>query len=130
MAALKLIPSPRLYVPDDLAENLEHRLHSPFFQTTAQRVIRDADSLTRKAALREGEAPAYGEAARWVQSHLECLTCAWILTRRIRYRRAAMRHLAGLLKWNHISCEARANTPVRVELPFAFLTASSRRRSV
>lgn len=118
MTALRLIDSPRLFITSDIADNLSNRLHSPFLQTSAQQVLRDANWLTRREPVQEGEAPAYGVAARWVQSHLECLTCAWILTRQSKYRQAAIRHLGGLLKWNQISCEARANTPPEPRLPF------------
>ncbi len=118
MKSLSLVPWPRLWVTADLAANLKNRLHSPFLQGNARRVLRDADWLVRTPPLAEGDAPTYGVGARWVQSHLECLTCAWILTRGARYRSAALRHLAGLLKWNHISCEARRNTPADVELPY------------
>ena len=118
MNALKLIASPRLYVSSEVAANLSDRLHSLYLQSLARAVLHDADRLTRLQPLTEGTASSYGHAARWVQSRLECLTCAWILSRRAKYRRAAIRHLAGLLHWNHISCEARANTPADAELPY------------
>ncbi len=118
MQTLQLIKSPRLFVTPEIANNLAGRLHSKYLKTTAQSVLRDADWLTRADPVKEGEPPAYGVGARWVQSHLECLTCAWILTRQAKYRKAALRHLAGLMKWNHISCEARSNTPPENQLPY------------
>ena len=118
MKSLDLKSSPRLWVADSVVENLESKLHSPLLRQIAENVRRDANRLVRSEPLAEGAVPAYGEAGRWVQSHLECLTCAWLLTREAKYRRAAMKHLAGLLNWNHISCEARANTPANVDLPF------------
>ncbi len=123
MTPLVLAPSPRLYVSPEVAEDLHSTLHSPFLQTTAKRVLRDANWLTRAAPVVEGASPQYGQAGRWVQSHLECLTCAWVLTRKAKYRQAAMRHLAGLLKWNHISCEANVATPAEAELPYCLTYA-------
>ncbi len=116
--ATKLIASPRLYVTAELASKLNERLHSPFLQTLAEQVIRGADYLVRAEPLAEGQGPSYSVAGRWVQSHLECLTCAWVLKRKAEYRRAAMKHLAGLLKWNQISCEANAQTPASAVMPF------------
>jgi len=118
MPKLKLIDNPRLYVPAEVADTLSDRLHSPFLQTTAQRVLRDADRLCRGDVIKEGDGPNYLRVGRRLQSYLECLTCAWVLTRKAKYREAGLRHLATLLKFNHISCEARANTPASKELPF------------
>jgi hypothetical protein len=118
LSILAPVRSPRLYVGADLAANLRDRLHSPFLRTLAQKVIADADWLVQTPPLVEGAAPSYSVGGRWVQSHLECLTCAWLLTRQAKYREAALRHLAGLLQWNHISCEAKANTPPEQELPY------------
>jgi hypothetical protein len=118
MAKLKLIDSPRLYVPAETAGNLQDCLHSDFLRQTAERVIQDANWLVRREPLIEGDAPSYLESGRRLQGYLECLTCAWILTRKAKYRAAAMKHLSTLLNWNHISCEARANTPVKTEMPF------------
>ena len=118
MENLTLIPSPRLFVTAERAADLPSRLHSPTLQRIAEQVLRDADWLARTPPVAEGSAPSYSIGGRWVQSHLECLTCAWVLTRRARYRAAAMRHLAGLLRWKQISCEARANTPADPTLPF------------
>ncbi|MBI1336084.1 MAG: hypothetical protein GC164_03875 [Phycisphaera sp.] len=118
MANLHLVNSPRLWVTSQTATDLLSKLHSPALREGARKVLSDADRLTRTAPFREGQEPAYGQAARVVQSHLECLTCAWILSRKAKYRAAAIKHLAGLLKWNQISCEANVNTPAEPKLPF------------
>lgn len=119
MTHLTLIDSPRLYVTADSARNLSNRLHTNYLRRQAESVLSDADWLTRTDPFVEGSAGlAYGQAARVVHGNLECLTAAWILTRKTKYRVAGMKHLAGLLKWNQISCEARANTPPEPKLPF------------
>ncbi len=111
MTDLKLTDSPRLYVNADIVETLSENLHSPFLQTYAQRVLKDADWLTELPPICEGETRSYLQCGRWIRTHIECLTAAWILTRDRRYRKAAMKHLAGLTKWNQISCEANLATP-------------------
>lgn len=118
MAKLKLIDSPRLWVSAEVTDDLNNRLHSPYLQSVAEQIIKDANRLTRTAPVAEGECSTYLEAGRRNQSRLDCLTAAWILTRKAKYRAAAMKHLGNLRKWNHISCEARANTPANKELPF------------
>lgn len=118
MTMLKLTDSPRLYVNADTAANLQAKLHSPYLQTLAQRVVRDAGWLARTAPVKEGQEATYQAGTRAICSHLECLTSAWVLTGKSRYRNAAIRHLGGLLAWNHISCEANHTIPAEVELPF------------
>lgn len=118
MAKLKLIDAPRLYVPAEFAENPDDYLTTSFLKSAAKRVLKDADWLARTEPIREGEASSYLAGSRVVQSHLDCLTCAWVLTRKMKYRKAAMKHLGNLMNWNHISCEARANTPPEKDMPF------------
>lgn len=119
MTKLTLIDSPRLYVAADVAENLKAKLHSPYLQRSAEMVLRDADWLVRRKPMREGEVSGgYQGVTRPIDSHLQCLTSAWVLTREPRYRKAAIKHLAGLLAFNHISCEANPGIPADVELPF------------
>jgi len=118
MKTLRLRESPRLWVSPDTALNLRDKLHSPYLQSTAELVIRDADRLVRSRPLKEGSAATYQGVTRPVDSHLQCLTCARVLTREARYRKAAIRHLANLLTFNHISCEANATIPASEELPF------------
>jgi len=122
MAKLKLIDSPRLYVSKESADALSDRLHSPFLQSTAQRVIKDANALTRRDVLKESQTQEPGSSylmvGRRFQSYIECLTAAWVLTRQAKYREAGIRHLAALLKFNHISCEASATTPADKDMPF------------
>lgn len=118
MPLAKLKPSPRLWIPDEVIADLPSRLHTPYLQLAAEEVLRDANRLTRLDPLAEGEAETYLAGGRTMQSRLDCLSCAWVLSRKATYRTAALKHLAGLLKWNHISCEARANTPASREMPF------------
>ena len=115
---LKLKASPRLYVSEDIADHLKDRLHGPYLQAEAKRVLRDADRLVREQALKEGSGPSYLGTTRTIDSHLRCLTCAWVLTHDERYREAAVRHLGTFLTFNHISCEANTATPANVKLPF------------
>jgi len=118
---LRLKDSPRLFVSEDTALHLKDKLHSPFLQSQAERVLEDADWLVRARPVAETEGgthyPHQGR-SRAVASHLQCLTAAWVLTGAPKYRKAALRHLANLMTWNHISCEARHNTPARVEMPY------------
>lgn len=115
---LKLKPSPRLYIPAEALGNLARTLHSPFLRAEARRVLRDANRLLRTPPLAEGVAVTYQAGTRAIDSRLQCLTTAWVLTHRLSYRQAAVRHLAGLLNWRQISCEATAGTPAKAELPF------------
>jgi hypothetical protein len=119
MAKLKLIDSPRLYVSAETVATLKDRLHSPHLQSMAERVMRDANGLVRRAPLKESDVQSgYQSVTRSIDAHLQCLTSAWVLTGEARYRKAALKHLAGLLKFNHISCEANHTIPADVELPF------------
>jgi hypothetical protein len=119
MKPLQLIPAPRLYVPAEVAANLSDKLHSRFLRQTAAQVRRDADQLLRAPLLRERDVTAgYQAVTRPINCRLQCLTAAWVLTRAARYRRAALRHLAGLREWNQISCEANAATSPDDILPF------------
>lgn len=111
MSKLKLIDSPRLYVNADIAANLKSKLHSPYLKAMAADVIRDADRLVRAKPLKEGSLPTYQPVTRAIDSHLQCLTCAWVLTRKASYRAAALRHLANLASFNQISCEANSTIP-------------------
>jgi len=115
---LKLKESPRLWVSEETLLNLSHKLHTPFLQSQAKRIIEDADWLVEARPIAEGEGEAYQHGTRAIASHLQCLTAAWVLTHDAKYRAAAIRHMANLLTWNHISCEARPNTPADTELPF------------
>jgi len=115
---LKLKKSPRLWVSRETAFTLSDKLHTPYLKSLAKRVIEDADWLVQARPIAEGEAETYQQGTRAIASHLQCLTAAWVLTHKAKYRAAAIRHLANLMTWNHISCEARANTPADVELPF------------
>ena len=115
---LRLKDSPRLFVSEDTALHLKDKLHSPFLQAEARRVLHDADRLVRARPLKEGSAPTYQRVTRPIDSYLQCLTCAWVLTREARYRKAAIRHLDNLNTFNHISCEANHTLPAKVELPF------------
>lgn len=118
MSTLNLIDSPRLYVTSDVAANLQDKLHSPFLQSLAERVLHDADGLPDAPVVKEGEKSTYQHGTRLIDSQLQCLTSAWVLTGDVRYREAAIRHLGGLRDWNHISCEANASIPAEKELPF------------
>lgn len=118
MTKHELKPSPRLYVTVDIAADLKSRLHSPFLKRYAGQVLRDAGRLVRTPPLPERVAGSWQIGTRSIDSRLGCLTAAWVLTRDARYRRAALRHLAGLLDWNQISCEANAATPAEPILPF------------
>lgn len=120
MSTLKLVESPRLYVDKDTAENLKDKLHSPFLQNMAEGVLRDADRLVRAKPLSEDliEMSGYQSVTRPIDSHLMCLTTAWVLTRKPKYRAAAIRHLANLLNFNQISCEANRTIPATVDMGF------------
>lgn len=118
MTTLKLLDSPRLYVTADSAANLKDKLHSSYLKSIAERMLRDADRLVRLPPVKEGEAPSWQHGTRAIDSRLQCLTGAWVLTRKPAYRKAAIKHLGGLLAWNQISCETREDTPAEPILPF------------
>lgn len=105
--ALKLKSSPRLWVSEDLLDDLPAALHSPYLKRTAENVLADADWLVTADPISEGEARSYQHGTRAIASHLQCLTAAWVLTKDPKYRRAAIRHMENILTWNQISCEAR-----------------------
>lgn len=118
MAKLSLNPAPRLYVSEGTATHLKDKLHSPFLKNMADQVLKDAGRLTRAKPLEEGSGPSYQSVTRPIDTHLQCLTTAWALTKKPAYRKAAIRHMANLATFNHISCEARVNTPPEKEMPF------------
>lgn len=115
---LKVKSAPRLYVPAKVADSLGDNLHSPFLEQTVERVLADADRLVKMKPIAEGEGKTYQQGTRTIDSQLGCLTAAWTLTRKPAYRAAALKHLGNLMTWNHISCEARFNTPPEREMPF------------
>ncbi|MBT3294397.1 MAG: hypothetical protein HN919_10590 [Verrucomicrobia bacterium] len=116
---LKLNASPRLYVTADSADNLKDKLHSPYLQNSAEQVIRDADWLVRTKPLREDETKGgYQSVTRPIDTHLQCLTAAWVLTHEKRYRRAAIKHLGNLVTFNQISCEANHTISANVDMTF------------
>jgi hypothetical protein len=112
LADLKLKPHPRLWVPKDTIENLKDRLSTPYLKTAAVRVINDADWLVEAKPIAQAEGRTNQQGTRAIASHLQTLTCAYVLTREPKYRKAAIRHLKNILTWNHISCEANINTPL------------------
>ncbi len=118
MTALKRMESPRLYVPADVVENLPTKLHSPYLVEMAERVVAAADGVVRVKPLAEGVSASWQHGTRQIDSQLGCLTTAWVLTRDPRYRRAALKHLAGLTQWNQISCEANSATPADADMMF------------
>lgn len=118
MTKLKLKPSPRLWVSENTVRNLKDKLHSPWMQDKAQRILANADWLVRARPIAEGEAPVYMAGTRPIGTHFQCLTAAWVLTHDPKYRRAAIRHLGNMMNWNQISCEAGSNTPADAVLPF------------
>lgn len=119
MATLKLKAHPRLYVDADIATNLKEKLHSPYLRRSAEQVLSDADWLVRAKPLREEERKGgYQSVTRPIDTQIACLTSAWVLTGAKKYRKAAIKHLAGLLAFNHISCEANKTVPASVLMPF------------
>jgi len=118
MIPLPLKAAPRLYVTPEIAANLKRKLHSPFLQQQAAQVLHDARRLVRTKPLPEGVSATWQVGTRTINTRLQCLTTAWVLTHDARYRQAALRHLAGLTEWRQISCETRANTPPEPILPF------------
>ena len=120
MSNLKLKDSPRLYVSAETSENLKDKLHSPFLKSSAEQVVRDADWLCRTQPLSEDmiEMRGYQPVTRSIDSHLQCLTAAWALTRKSKYRKAAIKHLGNLLTFNQISCEANRTIPASVNMSF------------
>jgi hypothetical protein len=115
---LDLKASPRLWVSRETANTLSDKLHTPYLRNQAERILEDADYLVDAKPVAEGEASAYQLGTRAIASHLQCLTAAWVLTHEAKYRKAAMRHLANLMNWDQISCEARPHTPKEPTLPF------------
>jgi len=109
---LELKDHPRLWVPEDTINNLKDKLHTPYLKTAAKRILEDADWLITAEPIMPGEGRTNQRGTRAIASHLQTLTCAYVLTRDQEYRDAAIRHLANILNWNHISCEANPNTPV------------------
>ncbi|MBT7699711.1 MAG: hypothetical protein HN700_05390 [Verrucomicrobia bacterium] len=110
-AALKLKASPRLWVSEDTALNLKDKLHTPYMQSEAKRILEDADWLVEAKPIAPGEARSNQQGTRAIASHLQCLTSAWVLTHEPKYRAAAIRHLGNLLTWNQVSCEANPSMP-------------------
>jgi hypothetical protein len=103
---LELKASPRLWVNQDTALNLSDKLHTPYLRSQAERVLADANWLVEAAPVAEGEARSYQQGTRAIASHLQCLTSAWVLTHDMKYRKAAIKHLANLMTWKQVSCEA------------------------
>lgn len=108
---LELGAHPRLWVPAATVDGLRDSLHTPYLRSAARRVIADAEWLLTIEPIAEGETPTHQQGTRLIASHLKCLTSAYVLTRDARYRAGAMRHLANILQWRHISCEANPKTP-------------------
>lgn len=117
-AVLEVKDSPRLWVSRDTADNLKSKLHTPYLQSEAKRIIEDANWLVTAKPIAEGEASSYQQGTRAIASHLQCLTSAWVLTHDAKYREAAIRHLNNIMTWNQISCEASPNTPAVRGMPF------------
>ena len=109
---LKLKDHPRLWVPAQTINHLKDKLHTPYMKSAAARIIQDADWLVTAKPIAQGECKTNQQGTRAIASHLQTLTSAYVLTRDPKYRAAAMRHLANILNWRHISCEANLNTPI------------------
>ena len=118
MKDLKLKGSPRLFVDEDTLVNLRAKLHGPYLKHMAEGVLRDADRLVRAAPIAGPGEHDFLRNVRILAGHLRCLTAAWILERKPKYRGAAMRHLTTLMGWDHISCWADCNTPPDKKMPF------------
>jgi len=118
MAELEVKDSPRLFISEDIIDNLQDKLHHPTLQTIAENVLRDANWLLEERPISEGETDSYQQGTRLIHTHLQCLTSAWALTHDPQYRKAALKHLGNILNWNHISCEAQSTTPPEWEFPF------------
>ena len=104
---LKVKESPCLWVDKEVIDNLKDMLHTPYMKNQAKLILKDADMLINFEPIKEREAEMYMIGTRAIASHLQTLTAAWVLTHEQKYRDAAMKHLANLLNWTHISCEAR-----------------------
>lgn len=115
---LSLRAHPRLWVREDTILHLNDKLHTPYMRSAAARIIADADWLVDLKPIAQDEVRSNQQGTRLIASHLKCLTTAYVLTREPRYRAAAIRHLANILNWRHISCEANINTPA--ERPMFF----------
>lgn len=109
---LQLKPHPRLWVPAETINHLGRKLHTPYLKSAAQRILGDADWLVTAKPIAQDECHTNQQGTRAIASHLQTLTSAYVLTRQPKYRKAAMRHLANILNWRHISCEANINTPI------------------
>ncbi len=108
---LQLKDHPRLWVPAETIDKLADTLHTAYMKSAAARIIADADWLAAAEPIAQSEVRSHMRATHLIGSHLRCLTSAYVLTRERKYRDAAMRHLANILNWRHISCEANINTP-------------------
>ncbi len=108
---LALKAHPRLWVPEETILNLKDKLHTPYLRSAAARILADADWLVDLKPIAQDEVGTNQQGTRVIASHLKCLTSAYVLTREPKYREAAMRHLANILTWRQISCEANINTP-------------------
>jgi hypothetical protein len=117
MRTMQLKPHPRLYIDPDTVNNLNHKLHSSYLQEVADDVMADADRLV-DAEVRDTDPGdrSYQWPMRDIDLQLEYLTTAWMLTKDSKYRDAAMRHLANILEFPHISCKADRNTPANAKM--------------
>ncbi len=118
LESLTLKTHPRLWVPAGTIDNLADKLHTPYMKSAAARIIADADWLVNAEPIAQNEVRTNQQGTRVIASHLQTLTGAYVLTREQKYRDAAMRHLANILNWRHISCEANINTPVERKMFF------------
>ncbi|MFU8781260.1 MAG: hypothetical protein ACNA71_09605, partial [Kiritimatiellia bacterium] len=118
MNTTALSPSPRLYVSQDTVDDLSDQLHTPYLQELADRVIERANALVKTMPVAEGKFPTYQSGTRTICNYADVLTGAWVLTKKPKYRAAAMRHIATLINWNQISCEANSLTPADTVMPF------------
>jgi len=115
---LVLKAHPRLWVPATTILNLKDKLHTPYLRGTAAQILADADWLVGLKPIAQSEVGTNQQGTRLIASHLKCLTSAYVLTREPKYREAAMRHLANILTWRQISCEANVNTPADAPMFF------------
>lgn len=115
---LKLRNSPRLWVSEDTALNLKDKLHSPYMQSQAKRILADADWLLDAKPIAPDEGGTNQHRTRAIASHLQTLTSAWVLTHDKKYRAGAMKHLGNVMNFNQISCEANHNTPADRQMFF------------
>ncbi len=113
-----LAPHPRLWVPADTINHLKDKLHTPYMKSSAARIMQDADFLLTSQPVAQGEGNTQQAGTRAIASNLKCLTTAYVLTRDPKYRKAAMLHLANILTWKQISCEANKDTPAEEPMFF------------